>query len=72
MKIPNLPKSIDANKTIGTTQLRSMRKPNKRFPIRAPPLPNVNDNAAAITLKMHIHVIRFLFDKLAKKITLNV
>lgn len=40
-----------ANKTIGITQFKSIRNPNSKFPTRAPPLPNVNDNAAAITLK---------------------
>lgn len=46
--------------TIGTTQFKSIRKPNKRFPISAPPLPNVRDNAAAITL----HIYNYKFNKI--------
>lgn len=42
--------NIAANNTIGTTQLRSIRNPNTRFPIKAPPRPNVSDSAAAMTL----------------------
>nr|CAI5845382.1 unnamed protein product [Callosobruchus analis] len=30
---------MDANNTIGTTQFKSIKKPNNRFPISAPPLP---------------------------------
>lgn len=50
LNIQNLPKSIDEKRTIGTTQFRSIKKPKSRFPNKAPPLPNVNDKAAAITL----------------------
>lgn len=42
--------NIVENNTIGMTQFKSIKKPNIKFPIKAPPLPNVNDNAAAITL----------------------
>lgn len=47
----NAPNSMTPNNAIGTTQCKSIRKPKTRFPNRAPILPNVNDNAAAITLK---------------------
>lgn len=50
--IRNLPKSIMENNAMGTTQFRSMRKPNIKLPRRAPPLPKVKDRAAAITLKI--------------------
>lgn len=33
------------------TQFKSIKKPNIKLPIKAPPLPNVNDKAAAITLQ---------------------
>lgn len=52
----HLPNNMIENKTIGTTQWRSMRKPNTKFPARAPTLPNVNDSAAAITLKLPIQL----------------
>lgn len=42
--------NIVENNTIGMTQFKSIKKPNNKFPIRAPPLPKVKDNAAAITL----------------------
>lgn len=45
----NLQKSKALKITIGTTQFKSIRKPNKRFPSKAPPLPNVSESAAAIT-----------------------
>lgn len=53
----NLPNSMAAKSTIGTTQVRSIRKPKSKFPIRAPPLPKVKERAAAITLvKSHFSV----------------
>lgn len=56
--------------TIGTTQFKSIRKPNKRFPISAPPLPNVRDNAAAITLnKTHkFNKIKLFFEQNKKNV----
>ncbi len=42
--------NMAANNTIGTTQFRSIRNPKTRFPIKAPPRPNVSDSAAAMTL----------------------
>lgn len=46
----DLLKSIAENKTTGTTQFKSIKNPKIRFPNKAPPRPNVNDKAAAITL----------------------
>lgn len=56
--------------TIGTTQFKSIRKPNKRFPISAPPLPNVRDNAAAITLYIITNLIKvnYFFNKIKKNL----
>lgn len=42
--------NIAENNTIGMTQFKSIKNPNIKFPIKAPPLPNVKDKAAAITL----------------------
>lgn len=42
--------NIVENNTIGMTQFKSIKKPNIKFPIKAPPRPNVSDKAAAITL----------------------
>lgn len=43
--------NIVENNTIGMTQFKSIKKPNIKLPIKAPPLPKVNDKAAAITLE---------------------
>lgn len=51
--VQHLLNNITENNTIGMTQFKSIRKPNIRFPIKAPPLPKVRDNAAAITLFTH-------------------
>lgn len=48
----DLQKRREAKRTMGTTQLRSMRNPKIRPPNRAPPLPRVSESAAAITLKI--------------------
>lgn len=50
VKKKNLPNNIAENSIIGIKQFISMRNPNNRFPRRAPPLPKVRDNAAAMTL----------------------
>lgn len=34
------------------TQFKSIKKPNIKLPINAPPLPKVKDKAAAITLQI--------------------
>lgn len=52
-----IPKSIAENSTIGTTQFRSIRKPNTRFPTSAPVRPNVRDSAAAITLNRSVRAL---------------
>lgn len=46
----NLLNNIAENNTIGMTQFKSIKKPKIKFPMRAPPRPNVSDKAAAITL----------------------
>lgn len=63
----NLPNNIDANNTIGITQFKSIRKPKTRFPINAPPRPNVSDKAAAITLSINIHT-KWLINNLIKQL----
>lgn len=65
--------NIAENNTIGTTQFRSIRNPNTRFPIKAPPLPNVSDRAAAMTLKASDRKtsIRTFPDTCTRKLTLN-
>lgn len=43
---------MDPKTRIGTTQFKSIKKPNNRLPISAPPRPKVKAKAAAITLKL--------------------
>lgn len=50
--------NIAENNTIGMTQFKSIKKPNIKFPISAPPLPKVSDKAAAITLWYKSHNIQ--------------
>lgn len=66
----NLLNNIAENNTIGMTQFKSIKKPNIRLPIKAPPRPNVNDRAAAITLYVIINSIQFNWNTIYKLLVL--
>lgn len=64
--------NIAENNTIGMTQFKSIKKPNIKLPIRAPPLPNVNDKAAAITLHVKRKKIKIKRKRISKLFGITV